>query len=143
MIRALSNTLIILVASALAGWATWKIQGPPDLAITCSPADLKPGEICYADIPKENVLWIDARPRTQWEKNGVPDSLLLTDDRHENWEDLLAEVAPRLFEAEMAVIYCDTKACGSSEPVAQKLRALNLGPEIKVLHGGFQALPKK
>lgn len=141
MIRLLSSTLLILALSAVAAVATWKIQGPPDLAVTCLPADLKPGEICLADVPKENVLWIDARPRAQWEKNGLPGSLLLTDDRHENWEALLAEVAPRLFEAEMAVIYCDTQACGSSEAVAQKLRLLNLGPPIKVLHGGFAALP--
>lgn len=138
--KALWQSAAIVVLSTAAAGLTWHFQGGPDRSVPCSPDLLKEGEICLADVPAEGVVWVDARPRAQFETGTLPGALLLTDDRHENWDELLVEAVPKLFDAKMVVIYCNTEACGSSEAVAKKLRELSLGPEIRVLHGGWKAL---
>lgn len=138
--KAFSQALVIVALSTAAAGLTWHFQGGPDRSVPCSADLLKVGEICLANVPTEGVIWVDARPRKQFEAGTLPGALLLTDDRHENWDELLVEAVPKLFDAKMVVIYCDTQACGSSEAVAKKLRELSLGPEIRVLHGGWKAL---
>lgn len=130
--------MLVAFSSAAAG-LTWHFQGEPDRSVICTENLLKKGEICLADVPSEGVVWVDARPRAQFEKGSVKGALLLTDDRHENWDELLVEAVPKLFDAKMVIIFCSSEACGSSEAVAEKLRELSLGPEIRVLHGGWKA----
>lgn len=137
--KALLQAVAIVALSSAAAGLTWHFQGGPDRSVACAAELLKEGEICLADVPSEGVIWVDARSRKQFEQDAVPGALLLTDDRHENWDALLVEVVPQLFDAKIVVIYCNTEACGSSEAVAKKLRELDLGPEIRVLYGGWKA----
>ncbi len=127
---------------------TWWIVGPPDRSVPCVESNLKEGQICLETVlswPSEEVLWIDARPRGKWEKNGVQDSLLFNDDKAEDWDAfdeafmIVQATAPR----KNVVVYCNTEGCGSSDTVAQHLRedfAEMLGFKVWVLYGGWKAL---
>jgi hypothetical protein len=58
----------------------------PSLA---SRASLPEYFVCLSTIRELNpdqILWVDARPRKQWEENGVDGSILLNDQ--EDWIDL-------------------------------------------------------
>lgn len=134
--------------SAFAAGLTWLIVGPPDRSVPCVDAELKEGQVCLATVrewdPAE-ILWVDARPRAEWEKSGKEGSLLFNDDQKEDWNALDQEfmavqaVEPR----ENVVIYCNSEACGSSTVVAEHLRqgfGQMLGFKVWVLHGGWKAL---
>ncbi|TAG09297.1 MAG: rhodanese-like domain-containing protein [Verrucomicrobia bacterium] len=127
--------------SALAGTTTFFITGPPSRVFVCNPSELKAGEICLnqlaADVP---LLWIDARTRVLWQKNGMPGSILWNLDPTEDAASMEAEAVPHLLNYPRVVIYCDDLDCGLSEQVAQKIRALGLGNQVFALRGGWRAL---
>lgn len=129
-------------AGAIAAGA-WVFTGGPKKEATCQAQDLKPGYICFADaVALDNVVWVDARPRELWQKNGYPESVLLTDHPSEDFPTLMAEAFGSLVNAEAVVVYCATEGCGSSEPVAGKIKELDLLSEdrVLVLAGGWKAL---
>lgn len=132
--------LIGAVALTAAG-LTWRVAGPPSRAVTCRPETLKPGEICLEEVLARwpgNLVWVDARQRSDWRKDGLPGSLLwnLTEDQ------AAFEVAAmeRLIEGPPVVVYCDSEHCGVSAQVAEKIRALGVAGEVRSLHGGAEAL---
>lgn len=128
------------IAFSAAG-GTYLIKGPPIRAVLCDPADLKPDEICLQQIsPDEKVLWVDARLRKDWEKNGLPGSVLWNLDPNEDMQAFEAEIATRLLETPRVIVYCGDENCGISRQVAERIRALQLGAEVSVLHGGWRAL---
>ena len=132
------------ITIAAAG-ATWLVKGrptsPPIKMIVCDKAALKDDEICLADVPSD-ALWVDARPRSEWEENGVEGSVLWNMDPAENDQAFEAEVASRIFQSQGAtvVIYCGSEACGTSRQIAGRILALDLGSPVKVLFGGWDAL---
>jgi rhodanese-related sulfurtransferase len=135
--------ILVVVALALAGaGATWLILGPPDRGVVCDAAKLEPGEVCLESLKADagEILWIDARPRADWTRDGVPGSILVTDHRDENLDVLIAEAFPRLVGAKRVVIYCSDVGCGTSKMIAKTLRELEAGPQIVYLHGGWRAL---
>ena len=126
--------------------ATWMVSGGPRQEEGCHSAELKPGYLCFEDALKlSNVVWVDARTRELWQKNGYPNSVLLTDHPSEDFPSLMAEAFESLVTADSVVVYCATEGCGSSEPVAAQIRELDLIPaaQIYVLAGGWKALPQK
>lgn len=133
--------LIVGVAAAAAG-GSWLAKGPPDRVLVCDPATLKPGEICLHQLAtSEGLVWVDARARSDWEKNGVPGSILWNLDPAEDMQAFEAGAAMRISEgATRVVVYCGDENCGISSQVAGRIRALDLGPEVKVLRGGWRAL---
>ena len=133
--------LVVLVALLAAG-ATWLVVGSPDRSVPCLAEELEEGWICLDDLlaSGEEVLWVDARPRAEWKRNGIMGSILLTDHNAESWDDLLADAAEKLFGAPRVVIYCNETGCGSSQAVAEKLRELQLADRVEVLFGGWKAL---
>lgn len=137
-LKQLAVLLGITVASA---GLTWLIKGPPaaPTILKCDPATLAKDQICLADVTG-NVLWVDARPRSEWEKNGISGSLLWNLDPNENQQEFEAQVAMRAIEAELVVVYCGSEACGSSRQIADRIGNLQLGTPIKVLYGGWEAL---
>ncbi len=142
-IRPILEALVLLVLSAGVAVGTWMWTGGPSREVACDPDKIKPGYICFADAEKlPSVVWVDARTRELWEQNGYPDSVLLTDHPSEDFPSLMAEAFEALATAEVVVVYCATEGCGSSEPVSQKIRELELIPEenIFVLAGGWKAL---
>jgi rhodanese-related sulfurtransferase len=132
--------VIGLVSVAAAG-ATYWIKGPPERGFVCDPASLKPGEVCLEQIPPDaKILWVDARSRQDWEKSGVPGSVLWNLDPGEDMQAFETEAAMRIMETPRVIVYCGDENCGLSRQVAERIKGLGLEAEISVLHGGWRAL---
>jgi rhodanese-related sulfurtransferase len=132
--------LISAIALAAAG-GTWLVKGPPVRVMSCDPATLKPDEVCLQQIPADaEVLWVDARSRAEWMNNGLPGSVLWNLDPAEDMQAFEAEVAVRVAAVARVVVYCGDENCGVSRQIAERIRALGLGAEVSVLHGGWRAL---
>jgi rhodanese-related sulfurtransferase len=132
--------VISLVALAAAG-GTWLVKGPPVRALRCDPASLKPDEVCLDQIPAgAEIVWVDARPRAAWEKNGMEGSVLWNLDPAEDMQAFEAETALRISVTPRVIVYCGDENCGVSRQIADRIRGLGLGAEVSVLRGGWRAL---
>jgi rhodanese-related sulfurtransferase len=94
-------------------------------------------------LDPDQILWVDARPRKQWEENGVDGSILFNDQ--EDWIDLESNFMGKMNEdfKPIVVVYCNQSGCGSSKYVARQLRekhAEALGFQALVREGGINAL---
>lgn len=136
---------VVSAISLAAAGATWLAKGAPKSVsaktVHCDPALIEEGEICLAEIG-ENVLWVDARPRAEWEENGLEGSVLWNLDPKEDSQSMEGEVAMAIatVQPEMVVVYCGSEACGTSKQIAERIRAIDLGPPVKALHGGWDAI---
>ncbi len=131
---------IALISLAAAGGTYW-IKGPPQRTYVCDPATLKSDEICLQQIPTDaKVLWVDARLRKDWEKTGLPGSVLWNLDPAEDMQAFETTVAMRIMETPRVIVYCGDENCGISRQVAAGIRNLQLGAEVSVLRGGWRAL---
>jgi rhodanese-related sulfurtransferase len=139
------NTLTQFVAigmiSLAAAGGSWLLRQPllEKAAFTCDPAKLRDDEICLDDV-RGNVLWVDARSRSEWNKNGLKGSILWNMDAKEDANLFEAEAMPHIVAAEMVVIYCGSEKCGTSREVAGKIRRMDLDLPVKVLYGGWNAI---
>jgi rhodanese-related sulfurtransferase len=139
--KAVAQLAVITVLSIAAAGATWWIKGPPTRLLHCDPATLKEDEVCLESIPPDaEVVWVDARSRADWEKNGVPGSLLWNLDPTEDMQAFEATIAAGILMSPRVIVYCGDENCGVSRQVAERIRALDLGAKISVLHGGWRAL---
>lgn len=144
--RSLLEFTVLLAVAVGLSVGSWQLSPREDEGAKCDPEGLEPGYICFDEAKTlPEVVWVDARPRELWERNGYPDSVLLTDHPSEDFSSLMAEAFEHLISAQTVVVYCATEGCGSSEPVAQKIKELDLLPaeQVFVLHGGWKALPQK
>lgn len=139
--NAVCQTIIVAGIALAAAGGTWAVKGPPVRKTVCDPATLKPDEICLQMIPAgEEVVWVDARSRADWMKNGVAGSMLWNLDPHEDMQAFEAEAAARVSANPRVIVYCSDEQCGISRQVAQRIRGLDLGAEVYVLRGGWRAL---
>jgi rhodanese-related sulfurtransferase len=137
----LAQLALISAVSLAAAGATYLTVGPPQRTVPCDPAALKPDEICIDSVPTgDGVLWVDARSRGDWKKNGLPGSILWNLDPAEDMRVFEADAAPQLLGSHTVVVYCSDENCGVSRQVAERIKALDLGPKVLVLHGGWRAL---
>lgn len=131
----------VIVALALAGAVgTWAVKGPPERVLRCLPGQLKPDEVCLEAVPGDGVVWVDARPRKDWMANGLEGSMLWNIDPAEDMQAFEAEAVTRIAMTPRVVVYCGDENCGVSRQVAARIRGLDLGAEVLVLHGGWRAL---
>jgi rhodanese-related sulfurtransferase len=140
--RAIMQAAGLTAGAVTAATITWLITGGVDRSVPCDPDRVEEGSMCLSTIQESggDVLWIDARPRSLWKRNGLPGSILLTDDAAEDWDDLLAAAGERLVMAELVVVYCGQEGCGSSKAVAAGILESGLAREVEVLFGGWRAL---
>ncbi len=140
--NAFLQTSLIAAASISAAGITWLAKGAPGRAYVCDPATLKPGEVCLQQIKESaGILWVDARQRKDWETSGVPGSILWNLDPAEDMQVFEAETAMKIAEgATRVIVYCGDENCGVSAQIAERIRKLDMGPEIVVLRGGWRAL---
>jgi rhodanese-related sulfurtransferase len=82
------------------------------------------------------VLWIDARPDTDYARDHIPGALSLNEDR---WDDLLPDVLDHWDTTRKIVVYCSTLSCQASHDVARRLREEDALPNVFVLQGGWEA----
>jgi rhodanese-related sulfurtransferase len=139
--RPLRQLTAIVVISLAAAAATYAIKGPPLRHLICDPASLKADEICISQIPAAaRVLWVDARSRLAWQQSGVPGSVLWNLDPAEDMQAFEADVVLHIMDTPQVIVYCGDENCGVSRQVADRIRKLQLGAQVSVLHGGWRAL---
>ena len=136
-----AQLMVIGLISCIAAGGSWLLRDEPEVSkpFACDPDAIAEDQICLADVP-EGVLWIDARPRAEWEKNGVEGSVLWNFDPSEDAQKMESEAAMQIIGAPLVVVYCGSEACGTSKQIADLIKRLELGPEVKVLYGGWDAL---
>lgn len=138
-----SRQLLVLLGLTLTTAVILRIShGPPNRILACDPAKLKSDERCLSQLPADGqgVLWVDARPRALWQKNGMPGSILWNLEPGEDMHAFEADAVPRIASSSLVVVYCSDEHCGISRQVAGHIRDLGLGPEVVVLHGGWSTL---
>ena len=143
MMKTLAQAIGIGCLALLAAGLTFWLKGPPDRAVPCNPAALPADEVCLTRVMDEwqgAVLWVDARPRAEWQRDGMAGSLLWNLDQAEDMQAFEADGATRMMDGQRVVVYCSNENCGTSRQVADRIRALQLGNEVFVLHGGWKAL---
>ena len=93
-------------------------------------------------IATEQVLWVDARSRADYEKAHLKGAILLNTD---DWGRLMFEQQDTLQNAmgHPVIVYCDGSACQKSKVIAERLREL-LGLDlVYVLKGDWRNLEAK
>jgi rhodanese-related sulfurtransferase len=139
--NALAQLVTIAAVSLAAAGGTFLIKGPPQRALRCDPAAIQPDEVCLEQIPDgAAVVWVDARSRADWEKNGLPGSVLWNLDPAEDATAFEAGVAMKIAETPRAIVYCGDENCGVSRQVAARIREIGMEADVSVLHGGWRAL---
>ncbi|MBC8128682.1 MAG: hypothetical protein H8M99_16205 [Gloeobacteraceae cyanobacterium ES-bin-144] len=137
----LNQLLVIAVISLTFATATYVTKGPPNRFLRCDPATLKPDEVCLESVSAiADVLWVDARKRSEWQESGVPGSVLWNLDGAEDMQAFEANVAVRAAVSPHVLVYCGDENCGVSRQIAERIRKLDLGVKVSVLHGGWRAL---
>ncbi len=139
--NAAGQLAVLVFTVAAAASATYLVKGPPQRTYVCDPATLKPGEICLHQVPADaDILWIDARTRVEREKNGLAGSILWSLETGEDPKVFEAEIVPRILTTPRVIVYCGSEQCGLSHEVANSIKRLDIGADVSVLRGGWQAL---
>jgi rhodanese-related sulfurtransferase len=142
--KTVTELALVLACASLGALATWKIAGPPSRVIACDPATIAPEEICLATVqaewPEGSFLWIDARPAAEWKLNGIPGSIPLTTIGDVGFDEQVEASMEKIGNAERALVYCGSTSCALSKDVAKRLKVLQLIPEVRALHGGWDTL---
>lgn len=96
---------------------------------------LEPGEVrLQTALHWENVVWLDARSRADYEEEHIPNALLLNEDE---WEALFFDFLGNWDPDQKIVVYCSGSRCQASTQVAARLRAELGTDEVYVLKGGW------
>ena len=139
--NAIAQLAAVSAFALAAAGGTWLVKGPPQRTLPCDPAKIAADEVCIEQIPADSaVLWVDARSRAEWRKNGLPGSVLWNLDPAEDLNAFEAETAMRIAETPRVIVYCGDENCGVSRQVAKRILEIGLTDDVKVLHGGWRAL---
>jgi len=90
-----------------------------------------------------NIIWVDARPSEEFERDHIPGAVSLNEDR---WDEGLSQFLGTQWSPEKKiVVYCSAASCNLAEDVARRLREeAKLPNDIRILKGGWEAwLAKK
>lgn len=99
-------------------------------------------EVATARNWGDNVLWVDARPNDEFDRDHVPGAISLNEDR---WSEGLSQfLASQWSPEKKIVVYCGAASCNLAEDVARRLREeAKLPNEIRILKGGWEAWLEK
>jgi rhodanese-related sulfurtransferase len=142
-VNAVSQLGLVAFIALTAASLNFRLVGPPERGVACDPAKLREDEICLVDVlgrTDEAVLWIDARPRAEWQANGLKGSVLWNLDPSEDASQMEEAVMTHLVDATSAVVYCGEGNCGTSREIAARVRKLGVVENVYALHGGIAAL---
>lgn len=97
-------------------------------------------ELSPAEVRKrwgDGVLWIDARPREQYEMGHIPGALLINEQERDRlmfdaFEKLQSNTLP-------VVVYCSSQSCDASRRMKEFLKERVAVSEIFLLKGGWKA----
>jgi len=140
--KKLALQVLALLALSMAGGLATRLWHPYAPVPRTSSEFAGEGEVLVADALRAHgegqVVWIDARPRAEFDKDHAPGAYLLNEAE---WDDLLWESGPELMEIadKRFVIYCGNEDCQASKKVAEKMRERGF-VGVLVLKGGWPAL---
>ena len=88
-----------------------------------------------------NVIWVDARPSEEFERDHVPTAVSLSEDR---WDEALSRFLGTQWSPEKKiVVYCSAESCNLAKDVAKRLRDEAQLQNVFVLKGGWEAWVKE
>ncbi|BCX47305.1 hypothetical protein HAHE_12130 [Haloferula helveola] len=145
-----SSVEVALIAgfAILAGTGTWFASGRPsgEPVTELAQTPLKEGEVRLQTLLEEGttgVLWVDARRKDAWQKDGLEGSIHVTTLSDEDLGMQIVRHENAFFGAAKVVIYCDDLHCSLSHDLAERMKAeysALVAGEILVLQGGMTAL---
>ena len=127
------SLLLCLIALVPALCSAWLHPKKP----SWDPATVHRGEIDLAIVLQwKNIIWVDARSEKEYQKEHIPDAILLNED---DWDRLIVPLLQSWQPDMPIVVYCDDRQCRASHYVAKRLREeVGLKP-VYVLRGGWEA----
>lgn len=128
------SSFLLLTSLLCAGVHFAVLPGPPDVFEDPHAIDFNEAQ------GMDSVIWVDARPEHQFLERSYPGAISLNED---NWasavENLLLDWQP----GQAIVIFCDSRACGASQVLAERMRE-ELGlEEVYWLVGGWEEMPRR
>ena len=87
----------------------------------------------------DRVLWVDARPRREFERGHIEGAVLLNEDE---WGALVAAFLNEWDPDKPIVVYCDGGGCEASKAVARRLLTELQLEHVHVLKGGRKTWPQ-
>jgi rhodanese-related sulfurtransferase len=130
-------SVIFFAALALAGLTATVHPKKPSFPNRASDS----GEISLQEVQNWNepVLWVDARPESDYELEHIPGAVSLNPD---NWSEQLPHFLDGWHPAEKAVVYCSAASCETSREIADRLRRSGVDP-VYYLKGGWEVWKAK
>ncbi len=131
--------LLVLIGAGFVLGLSWNAFSGRGIALTKN-AYLKPGDevinVTEAKrrFDKRAALFLDARPRLNWEFERIPSALSLPED---DFEAAFAALEPKLRGRYDIIVYCSGFGCEASHIVARKLKEKGI-PAV-VLQDGIPA----
>ena len=99
------------------------------------PTDAALASVAQAKNWGSAVLWVDARPETEFARNHIPGALLLNED---GWDAQLRTFLSAWSPERKIVVYCSRQTCNASHEVAERLRKEAGLSNVYVLEGGWE-----
>jgi rhodanese-related sulfurtransferase len=132
MIARACRQLLLLLAIALAPAI---VSGAIQLRLR--PSDTTP-QLDAAAVRAwgDRVLWVDARPRREYDAGHLDGAVLLNEDE---WNALIPEFLNAWDPDIPIVVYCGGGGCQASKAVAARLRTELQMENVHVLKGGLKA----
>ena len=81
------------------------------------------------------VLWVDARARSEFQRAHIPGAVLLNEDE---WERLLDGFLDAWKRDSRVIVYCSSASCEASQGVAARLKSEVRIDNVYVLKGGWE-----
>lgn len=133
--------LLVLLAGAAGATSFWLHPRAPALYLVEEPR--KPDELTLKDITerwKGDVIWLDARPKDQFEAAHIPEARPLNE---QSFDEQLFDMLDLLqTNSKPIIIYCGGQKCEASRHVREKLLSRVPVEQCYVLKGGFPAWQK-
>ena len=133
--KAIRQALILLLISAMLGGVTRLIMQPVP-RMEGVQRDENTLTLEAAEQLTAPVRWIDARGKSAYDENHIPNALLLNEDA---WEQLLPNLLAVYSPDSVLIVYCDSSHCDASRQVAKRLRDEVGLKNVYTLEGGWQA----
>ncbi len=139
MKRAFFNAMLLLGLTLVAATATHFFH-PRAPAWYLVSAPLRDDEVSLEKVSNEwqnDVLWVDARPRDQFDKGHIPGAILLNEYER---DALLIEQMEKLQDnRKTIVVYCDGATCQASRKMREFLKENMAMDNVWILQGGWTA----
>jgi rhodanese-related sulfurtransferase len=129
--RACRQLLVLLALALMPALVSGTLQ------LQRSPLDTTP-QVDAATVRTwgDRVLWVDARPRREFDTAHIDGAVLLNEDE---WNALTPEFLNAWDPDVPIVVYCGGGGCGASKAVAARLRTEFQMDNVHILKGGLRA----